>query len=354
MFARKAKTAPVGMRLSEFLKAPPAQPKPIYVLAGSDPYLLHEGRRAVRASVFGDTDPGAGLEELDGPEADLARVLDTLRTPPLLAPRRLVFVRDADVFVQRAREALEKYLDAPAPDAALCLQVAKWNPGTELGKRVARLGLCVQCETTQPHRIPAWLTQQARKRHGKELPFAAAQMLVEHLGPDMGALVSALEMLDLYTGQARAIDTSDIDALIARGHHERVWAMADAVAERRLARALELLDAFWAEGMAAPQIVGLLRVQLRQLVRASAFGRRMGLDAAMAKAGVPRGAFARVRRALEAFSADHLAAAYQALVDADLAAKTSAHERLAMETLVHRLCNPEAARLAADMGDALE
>jgi len=173
-------------------------------------------------------------------------------------------------------------------------------------------------------------------------------MLVEHLGPDMGALVSALEMLDLYTGQARAIDSSDVDALIARGHHERVWALADAVAERRLARALELLDAFWAEGMTAPQIVGLLRVQLRQLVRVFAFGRRMGLDAAMAKAGVPRGAFARVRRALEAFSADHLAAAYQALVDADLAAKTSAHERLAMETLVHRLSNPEAMHLAPD------
>jgi DNA polymerase III delta subunit len=164
----------------------------------------------------------------------------------------------------------------------------------------------------------------------------------------MGALVSALEMLDLYTGEARAIDCPDVDALIARGHHERVWAMTDAVAERRLARALELLDAFWTDGMAAPQIVGLLRVQFRQLVRVTAFGRHMGLDAAMAKAGVPRGAFARVRRAVEAFSDDHLADAYQALVDADLAAKTSAHEHLAMETLIHRLSNPEAARFAPD------
>ena len=295
MSARKTKNAPVGIRLSDFLKSPPARPKPFYVLVGSDPYLLHEGRRGVRENVFGDADPGAGLEELDGPEADLARLFDTLRTPPLLAPRCLVFIRDADKFVQQVREALEKYLDAPAPHAALCLEVAKWNPETKLGKRVARIGLCVQCETTQPHRIPAWLTREARQRHGKELPFAAAQMLLEHLGPDMGALISALEMLDLYTGQARAIDTADVDALIARGHHERVWALADAVAERRLLRALELLDAFWTEGMTAPQIVGLLRMQFRQLVRVLAFGRRMGLDAAMAKASVPRGAFARAK-----------------------------------------------------------
>ena len=38
----------VGVRLSEFLKHPEAAPKPIYVLLGSDPYLLDQGRRAVR------------------------------------------------------------------------------------------------------------------------------------------------------------------------------------------------------------------------------------------------------------------------------------------------------------------
>lgn len=154
-------------------------------------------------------------------------------------------------------------------------------------------------------------------------------------------------MLDLYTGTASRIDTDDVDVLIARGHHERVWALCDAVAARRLPHAMALLDAFWAEGMAAPNIVGLLRVQLRQLARVRALGRHMSLDAAMARAGVPRGAASRLRRAVQAFSDAHLADAYQAMVDADLAAKTTRQDRLAMETLVHRLCSPRAARNAA-------
>jgi len=97
--------------------------------------------------------------------------------------------------------------------------------------------------------------------------------------------------------------------------------------------------------MVAPQIIGAMRPTFRQLVRIASMNRRMSLDRAMDEARVPSFARSRVRRAVQAFSDSHLAEAYQALVDADLESKTGADERLAMETLIHRLCNPEAARL---------
>ena len=48
-----------------------------------------------------------------------------------------------------------------------------------------------------------------------------------------------------------------------------------------------------------------------------------------------------VRRALAGFSDSGPAAAYQALVDADLEAKTTRNDRLVMETLIQRLCLPQ-------------
>lgn len=344
-------------RLSEFLaEKPPREPLPIYVLRGTDPYLLDQGRQTVRERVLGDAEPGLALLELDGAEAQLADVLDALRTAPFLAPRRLVVIRDAEAFLspnntaERKRDALLKYLDAPSPSGSLCLEVAAWNETTHLGKRVALVGVVVQCETDRPRQIPHWLQRRAGDQYGKRLSDAAAQMLQEYLGNDFASLTHALGMLALYVKDAGDIDTPDVDALVARGHHERVWDLCDAVAERRVARALGLLDAFWAEGMLAPQIVGLLRSTFRQLVRVRSLGGRMGLDAAMARANVPRPAFTRVRRAVEAFSEDDLADAYQALVDADLEAKTTPNDRLVMEALVHQLCRPAAARLAGSAG----
>jgi DNA polymerase-3 subunit delta len=318
----------------------------------------------------------------------LADVLDAVRTAPFLAPRRLVIVREAEAFLSpkggadaedssaedgergkgkggdggqgrhslgdggRVRAALLAHLKEPPPTGTLCLETAAWNENTTLAKRVAEIGLLVYCELTDPAALPRWLQSEAKKQYQKSLTYAAAQMLVEHLGTDFASLVSALDALALYAGAEEKIDTPQVDALVARGHHERVWDLCNAVAERRVARALELLDAFWSEGLVAPQIVGLLRTTLRQLIRVKALVRRMSVDAALGKAGVPYPAQDRVRRAVAAMSSEHLADAYQAMVDADLEAKSGGDDRMAMETLIHRLCHAHAARSASGQGSS--
>jgi len=343
--AASKKSGP-ARRLSDFLQHKGRdEPLPVYVLRGTDPYLLEKARLAVRQRTIGDAEPGLAVAEFDGQEAVLADVLDALRTLPFLAPRRFVSIRDAEPFLNKdTRPVLEKYLDEPSPTGVLCLELTSWNASTRLGKLVTAKGLLVACETHEPHRIPAWLRRHARETFDKDLAFDAARMLQDYLGNDFAALTHAVEALALYVGEGERIDADAVDALVARGHHERVWDLCDAVAEARVAKALELLDVFWTEGMQAPQIVGLLRPTFRQLVRVRALVDSVGLESAMSRAGVPRPAWDRVRRAMGRFSADDLADAYQALVDADLAAKTRPSDRMAMETLVHRLCHPRETR----------
>jgi len=339
------------VRLSDFIAEKGAAPRPIYVLRGTDPYLLAQARRRVREQAVGDADPGLAIVETGGADAVLADVMDSLRTLPFLAPRRLVMVREAEDFLEKParkgekiRDVLLDYIESPASTGSLCLEVSSWNESTNLAKRVAEKGLLVACELADAARLPGWLQSEATRLYKKKLSPAAAQMLVESLGTDFASLLSALDALALYAGPAEKIEVPDVDALVARGHHERVWALCDAVADRKVARALELLDVFWTEGMVAPQIVGLLRPTFRQLLRVKALSRKMNPDAAMEKAGVNYYARDRLRRAAAAFSDTHLADAYQALVDADLEAKTTPNDREVMETLIHRLCLPEAAR----------
>ncbi|MCX5675323.1 MAG: DNA polymerase III subunit delta [Planctomycetota bacterium] len=336
------------MRLSDFLAEKAGQPRPAYVLCGTDPYLLDQARRRVREVTIGGADPGLAAVETTGADAVLADVLDALRTLPFLAPRRLVLVREAEEFLEKparkdekVRDVLHEYLQSPSPTGSLCLEVASWNESTNLARRVAKDGVLVLCELAEADRLPGWLKTEAKKLYGKNLALPAAQMLVDYLGTDFASLLSALDALALYAGREEKIDTPDVDALVARGHHERIWALCDAVAARQTARALELLDAFWAEGIVAPQIIGLLRPTFKQLLRVRALARRMDLVRAMDEAGINYYGRDRVRRALEGFSDSGPAAAYQALVDADLQAKTTPNDRLIMETLIQRLCLPE-------------
>ena len=187
-----------GVRLSDFLAEKAAAPRPIYVLRGTDPYLLDQARRHVRAQTIGDTDPGLAVVETLGAEAVLADVMDSLRTLPFLAPRRLVIVREAEDFLEKparkaekVRDFLRDYLDNPSATGSLCLEVSSWNESTNLAKRVAQVGVLVACELTDPARLPAWLQGEATKRYRKKLSYGAAQMLVDHLGTDFASLLSA-------------------------------------------------------------------------------------------------------------------------------------------------------------------
>jgi DNA polymerase III subunit delta len=121
-------------RLSQFADAKVSGPPlPIYVLRGTDPFLLDRGRTAVRERTIGQADAGLALLEMNGPDAQLADILDALRTLPFLAPHRLVIIREADAFLdEHTRDALLKYLLAPSSTGSLCLQADSWNdfPGT--------------------------------------------------------------------------------------------------------------------------------------------------------------------------------------------------------------------------------
>ena len=123
----------------------------------------------------------------------------------------------------RIRDALLRYLEAPSPTGVLCLEAATWNESTMLARKVAEVGVLVYCEMTDVGKIPGWLQKTARELHDKSLTYGAAQMLVEYLGPDFASLVSALDALALYAGPSPNIDVAEVDALVARGHHERVW-----------------------------------------------------------------------------------------------------------------------------------
>ena len=94
---------------------------PVYYFHGDDDFLKDEG---VRKLVDGAIDPGTrdfNLEQRRGAELDAEMLDSVLSTPPLLAERRMVVIRDVDKLRKDARKLLESYLSRPASDTLLLL-----------------------------------------------------------------------------------------------------------------------------------------------------------------------------------------------------------------------------------------
>jgi DNA polymerase-3 subunit delta len=125
--------------------------RPIYALSGDDSFLRREATHAiVRAAMDSgeakgdagadDDEDELGVSRVAGPQAELARVLDEVRTLPFLAPRRVVIVEDADTFVTANRKELEAFAAQPSPTGVLVLSVKSWPSNTKLAKLVEQHG----------------------------------------------------------------------------------------------------------------------------------------------------------------------------------------------------------------------
>jgi DNA polymerase III delta subunit len=242
----------------------------VVVLHGPERFfILEHTRRLIEAlrAEHGDIDTFT----LDGERASVADVLDELRSYALIQRHKLVIVEDADLFLspggRRAargeadadgemdakekerdnpkRRALEKYAEAPVPDATLLLRAPTWRPGT-LDKLVANVGAVIKCESPGAAEAERWCASRASEVHDARLDAEAAAMLVDRIGCELTRLDTELEKLATLAGRGGRILTSTVDAMVPASRQEKFWQLKGAVLtgepSAALAKVRELMD----------------------------------------------------------------------------------------------------------------
>jgi DNA polymerase-3 subunit delta len=316
--------------------------KPVFVLAGDERFLKRLALERIRQAVLGDTAEDYASSSYEGGAVQLATVRDELETLPFLASRRLVVVQEADPFITRYREGLEKYLEHPSRTGVLVLDAKSWKSNTRLAKAIPDEAT-VQCEPRKPHLLPPWCVKWAKAQYGKQLEAPASTLLVELVGGEMGILDQELAKLSTYVGERTQITQQDVDTMVAHSRVETAWQMLDAVAEGNAAKALETLHHLVEQGDEPIAVLGAMSWQLRKLAQVARLAQeRMPLGQAMATAGLPPFKQRQVEQSLR-----HLGPRafelYDWLLEADLGLKSSGGLRghAVLERLVVKLAGGE-------------
>jgi DNA polymerase III delta subunit len=307
---------------------------------GSDGFLRAGAIRRITRRVLGEHLADMALAEFRGEDAQLAEVFDECRTASLLAPMRLVIVREADEFVTAHRASLEKYVGSPSPSAVLLLDCHRWAKTTRLYKMLAEGGGNVECEPPEVGRVPSWIVDHASGAYRCRIDATAARRLADLVGPQFGILDMELSKLATFVHPKAEIRTVDVDEIVGLSREEKVFAIVDAIAGDDAALALNLWDQVLAtERGAEYRAVGGMAYAFRKLAAAKrlvASGSSVGQAAkAMRVWGGPQ----TLGRQLERFSLrqweDHL----RRLAAIDLGSKTGLGDvRSAVECLIVSLC----------------
>jgi DNA polymerase III delta subunit len=208
-------------------------PKPVYALVGEDTHLQLQSLAGVLGELPGD----AQRLDVDGERAELADVLDELRSFAMFGGSKLVVVRNADAFISRFREQLEQYVVNPSNSGVLVLRLASL-PGTQrIAKAIAKVGQIIQCVPPKEKDLPRWIIDQAKREHQLTVPPDAASLLAELIGCDLGRIDNELAKLALVK-DGEKVDAKDVSAGVAFQREQEIKDMTIALATGNATEAL--------------------------------------------------------------------------------------------------------------------
>ncbi|HEX4125012.1 MAG TPA: DNA polymerase III subunit delta [Tepidisphaeraceae bacterium] len=207
--------------------------KPVYALVGPDLFLQLQAIAGILREMPADVQ----RLDIEGERAELAEVLDELRSFAMFGGGKLVIVRDADAFISKYREQLEDYLAAPSDSSTLVLRLSTLPSNQRIYKAIAKVGAIEQCVPPKLRDLPAWAIKRAQSQYKLHLAIDAAQLLVDLLGDGMARIDNELAKLAI-SNEGQKITAEQISMTTAFQREREMWDMTDALGAGRPAEAL--------------------------------------------------------------------------------------------------------------------
>ena len=322
-------------------------PQPVCAVFGDEPFLRQQAILCLRSAVLGGGDGDFSLSTFEGRGISFRDVHEVLSTVAMFGGgKRLVVVEEADDFVTQYRPALEDYVGRPSRSGVLVLDLASLPSNTRLHKAIAAGGLLIDGSTPAPARLCKWLAEWARQRHQVQLSQAAAEMLVELVGPELGLLDQELARLALLAGDDKKILPELVSRSVGGWRAKTTWEMLDAALDGNVREALLQVDRLLASGEQPLGLLGQISASLRRfaaatrlVIQAETAGRRVNLREALEQAGIRAFVLQKAERQLRLLGRQRGAQLYGWLLQADLDLKgeSTMPPRLVLERLIVRL-----------------
>src|SRR5580693_9995261 len=325
------------------------KPIPALLLLGEEPYLRDECRKQLIERFVPEAARAWAVSRYSAKRGETQAALDQSQTIAMLSPRQVVFLEDAEAieeFSEKNRDEtvaqLDAYLENPAPFTVLVLEATALDQRMKLGRLLAEKTLVVECglgENVEERLTAATaLAKALAKEQGVDFEKGAAEDLAEFVSADLMRLKTEIEKLATFAGEKKFISRNDVSSMVVSEKTTTVWELADLLAARKSAKALEFLDRLLRDGEQPLSMVGAMAWMYRKLIEASEVkGATNGWQAARALGMRPEQAELALQASRKIPKAQ-LLAGLRALQKADDRLKGGAEdERAVMEFLVTEL-----------------
>ena len=268
------------------------EPGSAYLFLGAEPYRRQACRKALMEKMLPGEDKEQGLAQFDLRETAWSAVVDDARSLSLFAPRRVVWVSNAETALPRGKVSgedeagtgplgtLPGYLARPTSGVVLVVEASRYElEGEDKAKadRVRKLYSAIPAHVD----FPRFSVQEARnlalaliKAAGLNLESEAVDLLVDSLGADAMRISNEIDKLRLFAAPGTRIGVGELEKLVPDSSVSTIFVLVDALGRRDRVRALELVDTLLRQGEYMPLALSFLATLFRLALVAKEKGLR--------------------------------------------------------------------------------
>jgi DNA polymerase III delta subunit len=251
-----------------------AETDPLYMLVGADE--LEKSAVASEFTEMVEEDLRAfNVERMYGGENKVDELIDAARTLPMMVPRRVIVVSEAEKLLVPKRESkaaeeeqerLEAFIKAPPAHATIVFVCGPLDKRRRLIKLLLDVANVVDCGTIDNESdAQRWVKARATREKMNVEPAAVAE-LVARAGLDIARLRAGLDRLALYAMGQAAITVDDVRQAVTAGPEAQAdWGIANAIQRNDVREALKELGLAFEGGDVAVKILGQIRIAAEKL-----------------------------------------------------------------------------------------
>ena len=218
---------------------------PVYILMGDESYYIDKISDYIATEVLAPDDRDFNQTIVFGADVTAAQVADLARAYPVMpAEHRVVIVKEAQAM--KSLDALERYFEKPL--GSTILVICHKNGTIDRRKKVIgkaeTVGVVFESKKKRDYELPTFIEKYLKERHVAIDPKSCA-MITEHIGADIGRLISELDKVMIsLPDDNRRVTPEVVEREIGVSKDFNVFELKSAIVERNVYKANQIVKYF--------------------------------------------------------------------------------------------------------------
>ncbi|WP_423407457.1 DNA polymerase III subunit delta [Heyndrickxia sp. MSNUG] len=255
----------------------------VYLLYGTEAFLINETKQLLIEHVLDDEEKDFNLSVYDLEETPIEAALEDAETFPFMGEKRLVILQNPIFLTSEKSKGkvehnlgkLEEYLSQPAPYSIVVFSAPyeKLDERKKITKELKRKAAVIEAKKLTEQELVTWVNERATFS-GVEIEKDAIELLLSLAGTNLFMLTSEIDKLALYAGESRSINKEIVDRLTARSLEQNIFTLVDKVVHRNVEGALRIYYDLLKQNEEPIKILSVITGQIRLIYQVKELSRK--------------------------------------------------------------------------------